>query len=103
MAKEMNEVTEVVENDVLDDVVDSEEYSEEGRDYLKDGLAIGAGLLALDGLYHVGKFAWNKGIKPAGQKVKAGFKNMKEKAAQKKAAKNNPVTQVVEAVEETVK
>ena len=98
----INEVTEEVEIVDLDDATDSE-YSEEGRDYLKDGLAIGAGLLALDGLYHVGKFAWNKGVKPAGQKIKTGIKNMKEKAAEKKAAKNNPVAKVVEVVEEATK
>lgn len=99
MTEEMNEVTEAVEN-VDDEVVDLEDCSGEGRDYLKDGLAIGAGLLALDGLYHVGKFAWNKGIKPAGKKIKSGFQNMKQKAAEKKTAKAN-ATPSVEVVDKT--
>lgn len=86
MAKELDNNVEVEATVVDLDSVD-ETVEDSGRDYLKDGLAIGLGLLALDGAVHVSKFAWDKGIKPACKKVKAGFNSMKQKAADKKAAK----------------
>lgn len=78
--------TEVTENDV---VVSDEVCEGSDRDLLRDGLAIGAGLLALDGAVHVGKFIWTKGIKPVCNKIGSGFAAAKEKRAERKAAKAN--------------
>jgi len=79
------------------DSIDSVESTEEtGRDYVKDGLAIGAGLLALDGLYHVGKFVYVKAAKPLFGKIKSGFSKMKENRKARQMAKDQPVVEVID-------
>ena len=75
----------VVTEEVVDtDVVDTEYVEDSGRDYLKDGIAVGVGLLAIDGAVHVGKFVYTKGIKPAFNKAKTWIENKKTEKAQKK-------------------
>ena len=98
MESKIDEINAVVDEE-LTEASDCSERS--GRDYVKDGLAIGAGLLALDGLYHVGKFVWTKGVKPAGQKIGSGLKKVFKKKTPVEKAKDAAI-EVIDDVKDKV-
>ena len=71
-------------------VIGSEEEvtcEESKRDYVKDGVAIVIGGLAVDGAIHVITFVGRTFVKPIWNKAKNGLKNMKASREAKKAEK----------------